>query len=102
MGAVKSEASTSPVLRTPAGSKQRISASSSAAVRCSKARRHDDQFPRCEGDYVIPELDSKGSAPDEEEFIFGLVLVPGKDALDFDQLQLLTVQPGDRLGTPVL
>ena len=55
------------------------------------AAGYDDAFTGVEGDDVVSEFDAESSLPDEEEFVFVLVMVPGEFALHFDEFDFLIV-----------
>ncbi len=63
--------------------------------------RHHETFARPQDDDPVAEFDAEFPFPDQEEFIFVGMLVPGEFALDLDELDFLTVQASDHLGTPV-
>jgi hypothetical protein len=90
-----------PVLRVPAGSKHKIAASSSAQVRLFHAARHDDTFSGLQNHDMIPKLNAEPAAPDHEELVLVLVMVPREFALNFHKLDLLAVQGRDDLWAPM-
>ena len=65
------------------------------------AMRDQTKLTGLENDAPVTKLNNHFSPPDEEEFIFVFMMVPGKDAAKLDQLQFLTVQRGHDLRTPM-
>ncbi len=63
--------------------------------------RHDDAFSGLQAYDVILKLDAEPAAPDHEELVLLLVIMPGEFALNFHKLDLLTIQSRDGLGTPM-
>src|SRR5437660_1450259 len=63
--------------------------------------RHDDAFSGLQAYDAILKLDAKAAAPDQEELVLVLVIVPGEFALNFHELDLLAVQSRDGLWTPM-
>ena len=100
LGAVKTSSTTLPVLRTAHGSKMMISASSAAAVRCSTPRGTTHRLAGSEVDDAVPELDAEAAAPDEEQLVLVVMVMPGEVALDLDELELLAVHLGHHLRPP--
>ena len=102
VGAVNCASTTLPVLTVPDGSNSKISATSSALVRCSTPRGTTTHSPGPDLDDVVAEFDAKPTLPDEEELVFLLVPMPRKHPLDLDELDLLPIHRGDHLGPPLL
>src|SRR5581483_5887204 len=69
-------------------------------VFCSARYHH--AVPRSHRDKMVPELDPELSLPHQEELVFIVMLVPGEFALNLDEFDLLTVQAGDDLRTPMI
>jgi NAD(P)-dependent dehydrogenase (short-subunit alcohol dehydrogenase family) len=63
--------------------------------------RHDDAFSWLQAYHAILKLDAEPAAPDQEELVLVLVIVPGEFALNFHELDLLAVQSRDGLWTPM-
>src|ERR1700712_5011830 len=66
------------------------------------AALYDHGFAGPEIDGPVTEFHAEVSFPDQKELVFGLVLMPGKLALDLYQLDLLLIQRRDRLGAPLV
>jgi hypothetical protein len=66
------------------------------------AARHDQKLARAEMHALVPELDPEPAAPDEEQLVLGVLMVPRENALHLDQLDLLPVQLRHYLGAPML
>src|SRR5205085_2390327 len=66
------------------------------------AARHDATIARPHFQHMIPEFHSELSLPNQEELFFIAVRVPGKLALNFDQLDFLSVQSGNDLWPPMV
>ena len=65
--------------------------------------RDDAELAGLKDDSVpAAKLDDHLTAPDEEKLIFIFVVVPGKDATKFDELELLAVQRGHDFRPPML
>ena len=100
-GAVKSDSAALPVFRVAVGSKSRTSASSSAAVRCSKPRGTTRNSPSFSSTTRSQKFDPHPAAPNEEQFVLRVVMVPRKCPLEFYKLYFLTVQFPDDFGPPM-
>jgi hypothetical protein len=66
------------------------------------AVRHDDELAGPDLDDTIAEFHAETAADAEEQLVLALVLVPEERALEFDQLDFLSVQLADDFRTPVL
>jgi hypothetical protein len=66
-----------------------------------RAAWHDDELALVHGDRAVPELHVERALDDEEELIFGFVLMPDERALELDELDVLAIQLADDLGVPV-
>jgi hypothetical protein len=66
------------------------------------AARDDNSFPGAHLDNVVAEFDAEPALPDEEKFVFLLMPMPRKLALDLDELDLLPIHRCDHLGPPLL
>ncbi len=64
--------------------------------------RHNQEFPFLNPNAFVSKLHTKSSLHDEEEFVFGVVLVPDKLSLKFDDFDLLTIEFPYDFGTPVV
>jgi len=65
-------------------------------------RRDHDHLSRAQCHQTIAKLDPEYSSPYEEHFVRGIVMMPWKDALYFDQFHFLPVQARDDLWPPML
>ena len=63
---------------------------------------HDEELALFQPDVAIPEFHPESPLDDKEEFIFVVVLVPDKLALEFYQLDVLPVQLPDDPGALVI
>src|SRR4051812_36816616 len=63
--------------------------------------QHDAAFSRPHLDNFIPVFDPETPLPHQKELVLQIVLVPGKLALDLDQLDFMTVQRSDHLWPPM-
>ena len=55
-----------------------------------------------QNDTAVAKFNDHFAAPDEEQFVFVLVMMPGEDAGEFHELEFLAVELGDNFGAPVL
>lgn len=92
----------SPVLRTSAGPKNDHFGFFVRRRSVFDAARHNHEFARSHFDAAVAEFHAKYPAPDQKHLLDVGVAMPGKRALDLDELDLLAVQRGDRLGAPPL
>ena len=63
--------------------------------------RDDEKFAWIQFDDAFAKFDSHAAAPNEKELVFLLVMMPGKDALEFYQLHFLVVEFADNLRSPM-
>src|SRR4029079_3806918 len=62
---------------------------------------HDEKFAFVQLDHPIAKFDPHPAAPNQKKLIFTLMLMPGKNTLEFHHLHLLTVQFADDLWAPM-
>jgi hypothetical protein len=58
-------------------------------------------LPGSQSNHVVSKLDAKIPLPDQEQFIFLIVVMPGKLALHFDDFDFLAIQSRDDFGPPM-
>jgi hypothetical protein len=63
--------------------------------------RYEQAFARIQDDNAVSKFDAKSPLPHHEEFVFVLMMVPGKLTQHFNDLDFLTVQAGDHLWPPM-
>ena len=66
------------------------------------ATRDDTEFSLVQHDTSVPEFDGHLSAPNQEHFILQLVMMPGEDTAQLDELDFLAIQGRDHLRAPML
>ena len=64
--------------------------------------RHDEEFAFPQLHYPVAKFDPHPAAPNEEQFVFRVVMVPRKCSLEFYKLHFLAIQFRDDLGPPML
>ena len=62
---------------------------------------HDEKFAFVQLDRPIAKFDPHPATPDQKKLIFALVIMPGKNALEFHHLHFLSVQFADDLWAPM-
>jgi len=65
------------------------------------ASRHDAILSWSDFHDMAAIFHSKAALPDQEEFVFSFMRVPGKFALHLDQLDFLAIEGGDNLWSPM-
>src|SRR5216683_4329499 len=66
------------------------------------AARHDDALAGAHLDDAVAEFDAKPALPDHEELVRASMVMPRELAANLDDLDLLAVDRGDGLGSPLL
>src|SRR5262245_29535470 len=65
------------------------------------AARNDDELSRLDLTHFVSKLHPQQTGQDEEELVFGLVMMPDELALQLDQLHSLSVEFADDARSPV-
>lgn len=63
---------------------------------------NDKELSRLQPDVTVTELHSEAALNNQEQLVFGFVMMPDKWACELDQLHLLAVELADDFGFPVL